>query len=62
MTVAQLLVKLENGEEVKTPTNEMLLYILQATINNKYSKFSIDVETGNGQMRLKRRGDFYERI
>lgn len=58
MTVASLIEMLENGEEVTTPVNSSLLTILQATIDNNYHKFSVDIDVNNGQMKLKRRGDF----
>ena len=61
MTVASLLEKLENGEEVITPVNSSLLTILQATIDNNYHKFSIDIDVNNGQMKFKRRGEFEKR-
>ena len=62
MTVATLLEKLENGEEVTTPVNSSLLTIMQATIDNNYHKFSIDIGVNHGQMKLKRRGEFEKKV
>ena len=58
MTVDSLLTKLENGEEVTTPKNGALLYILQSRIDNNYNKFSIDINIEGKTMTFKRRGDF----
>lgn len=60
MTVESLLEKLEKGEEVKTPTNSSLLTALQVVIDNDYSKFTLNVNVNNGQMTLKRVGEYFK--
>lgn len=58
MTVDSLLKKLENGEKVTTPKNGALITVLQATIDNTYSKFSINVDVNDKMMTFERVGDF----
>jgi hypothetical protein len=58
MTVDSLLKKLENGEKVTTPKNGVLLTVLQSTIDNKYSKFSINIDVNDKMMTFKRVGSF----